>query len=215
MAIQKELKHQSIVILGQNFNPTIFNRYWLVHNKFFRNDEIHPSSTFTPVLSNVVTNNIQLIVVPQQLQFNLLDNTIDFKEQIINVLIPIIKRLKEIPYTAIGINFTWNAIDDDKDITLLSRELFGIKESQLHKNFKAKDSKFGTYLSKDFKGSRLKLDIKPTKELSQIPIEGERLTFAFNFHIDLTNQNPYAKIVQYLKHWEKYHNESYKIINSI
>ena len=85
-------------------------------------------------------------------------------------------------------------------------------DSALHSLFDVKDARFGGYFSKDFLGTRLKLDIKPV-----IKKELEAFQAAINFHVDLTEGDPVKLALGSLKNWSalrKYSEEVSDIIDA-
>jgi hypothetical protein len=161
--LSNELKGQTIVILAQNFNPSIFNRHWLVKkdNVFLQDEDILPSSIFSPEIVLVNSKSTRLLVTPEQLQFELVDMDANFYEAIEKTLIPMVSVLKEIPYRAVGINFVFYVEEKDKSVIDLSKELFFKNDTKLLNPFDNEDARFGTYMRKTIEDSRLKLDVKP------------------------------------------------------
>jgi hypothetical protein len=209
MALQKELKVQSIVILAQNFNPSVFNQHWLVSNNFLDEKDILPNSLFTPAFAQIISSKCNLLVLPEQLQFS--STNLDYTEtNLNNCLIPILRKLQETPYKAVGINFNWFINDEgNKTICDLSRELFYRKDSDIYSKFDTNDARFGIYLSKDFDGVRLKLDIKPIKfaEIGSSIVK-DYIQLSFNFHMDLGPDNYFENLIAVLKKWDSFRKES-------
>lgn len=214
MSLIKELKGQNIVIIAHNFNPSIFNRYWLVINKLIDDEDILQNSIFTPTITQVISKDFQLLVTLDQLQFACNPKS-NFQDSLIKTLIPTVKKLQEIPYKAIGLNFTWFVSDPDKTINQLGREFFFIPNSNIFKLFDSDNSRYGSYMSKDFKNSRLKLDIKPINaiELGVSIQPKEYIQFTFNFHVDFKNETRIEQLIECLTNWNEYLNESQNSIN--
>lgn len=215
MAMEKELKMQSIVVLAKSFNTTIFNSHWLVKNNFIKEDDILPVSIFAPNIAQIVTKKVNLLIIPEQMQFNAgLDST-SFGEEIKTTLLPIIEKLQEIPYNALGINLNWFIKDNEKSMETLTKDFFFIKQSSLFKYFESEDSRFGTYLSKNFNNTRLKLDIKPITMIDNTTRKtSEHVLCNFNFHLDLLNPDTATTdLIQAIKQWDVFKNESENIIN--
>lgn len=215
MAIEKDLKMQSIVILAQSFNTTAFNHHWLVKNNFVEESDIMPDSIFAPDFSQVITQKFNMLIVPQQLQFNAGLSSTNFNNEIQETLLPIINRLQEIPYKALGINLNWLIKDSHKDMQTLSKELFSVQQSNLYQYFDSEDTRYGAYISKTFKNSRLRLDIKPVNMSndSTQEIVSEYILCNFNFHINLKPDNSVQDLTDTINQWDTFKNESEKIIN--
>lgn len=214
MATQHKLLSQNVVIVTQDINTTMFNQYWFIQNGIFSPEEILSDSIFIPGLTNLSTQECNLVITPNQIQFNVksVDSSIGC-ECITKKLIRIIERISGIQMKAVGLNFIWKIFKDNIDVPQFSKELFYITNSNLHQAFNVKDARFGTYLSKDFFQSRLKLDIKPVKsEETGEPIEF--ILAAFNFHKDLAIDNAIstAQLLEQLNNWSLYSNESNRIV---
>lgn len=208
----------SVVILAQSFNPTIFNQHWLVSNKFINEANIEPTSIFSQNLANIITPNYNLLVLPEQLQFNSITESVTFNNDILCTLVPIIEKISETPFKAVGINFNWFIKDNSKSMQVFTKELFFNTNSKLFSEFDSDDSRFGAYMSKNFNNTRLKLDIKPVQIINNITDHNisEYLNYNFNFHLDL-NQIDTAVIdlVNTIKAWESFKFESEKIVELI
>jgi hypothetical protein len=216
MSIKSDLRHQSIVVLAENFNPSIFSSYWLIKNNFIKEKEILPESIFTPNLTQVVTKNYVILVTTNKLELNFEHEDPRFEETINEVLIPIIKRLKEVPYKGLGVNFKWFISDNEVSIVKLSRKLFFNGSSKFYNIMDSDDARYGAYFSKNYKTTRLKLDIKPITAVVQS--ENKNLDFilyAFNFHSDLEKGKEVDRLINVLSDWKSFRNESDKIINNI
>lgn len=214
MALERELKIQSIVILAQSFNPTVFNRHWLAKNDFIKEESILPNSIFAPGVTQVSTKEFTLLVIPEQLQFNIGHESTKFSDQINNTLLPIINKLMEIPYTGVGLNFNWFMKDSIKDIPELSKELFFVNDSPLFNDFSSEDSRLGSYMSKNFESTRLKLDIKPVNLLdNRTKVSSDHIQCSFNFHLNLNQEDCADELVKTISEWDKYKKESTRIMD--
>lgn len=214
--MKKELKIQSIVVNAQSFNTTIFNRHWLVKNNFVDESEIQSDSIFAPNLTQVVTRKFNLLVVPEQLQFIAGPESTDFERDIESSLLPIINKLQDIPYKALGLNLNWFLKDEKKSMTTLTTDMFFNHKSDLFEYFNGDNSRFGAFLSKNFLNTCLKLDIKPVSlnmgDNSMVRI-AEHIVCNFNFHLDLSNPDTaQIDIVETIKLWNEFKKESEKII---
>lgn len=72
---------------------------------------------------------------------------------------------------------------------------------------------FGAYMSKDFNGTRLKLDIKPGVNINNQPQKS--LFFNFNFHKDLSKENSFEELKYLIENNNLFENEARKIIENI
>ncbi|WP_461640274.1 hypothetical protein [Labilibaculum euxinus] len=213
MALEKELRLQSIVLVAENFNPSLFNRTWLVKHGFVDDDSILDNSIFTPQITNLITDKFNLLVIPNQLQFLINNNDTSFKDFIGKTLIPIIQKLGDgIPYKAVGVNFNWYVEDNSKNISFTSRELFYNESIKISKEFDCEDARFGNYMSMNYEGARLKLDMKPVNAFDQRTKKTwECLLCIFNFHTELTTHDS-DNVLNVISKWELYREKSEELI---
>ena len=201
--MKMEMNPANVVIIARQFNPSIISQYWLIKNGIFTEEEIQPDSIFSPVIANVHSKDCQILVLPEQLQFmsKLIDQS--GQELLISKLGKIVQALPHTPFVAVGLNFSWQVYDeDDVSSAALGRKLFFRGDSPLYKFFDVDDARFGSYMSRDILGCRLKLDIKPVT----VPCpEGvsNRLLFGFNFHLQLTEDDKAESILNLFQKWDE------------
>ncbi len=197
------------VVAAKNFNPSILSQLWLVREKVVGPEDFRPGCLFSDQVSQVETQSFQLIVLPQQLQFAPKCAPEEETSLISEKLGKIVRALPHTPYAAMGLNFIWH--EDSGNIAELTRTLFYNGEKALFMEFDTADAKFGSYLSKDWQGLRLKLDIRPVL-LDTGAEKRERLQLTFNFHLDLLGENAADKIAQTLGLWVSAREESQRLI---
>ena len=201
--MKMEMNPANVVIIARQFNPSIISQYWLIKNGIFTEEEVQPDSIFSPVIANVHSRDCQVLVLPEQLQFmsQLADQS--GQELLISKLGKIVQALPHTPFVAVGLNFSWQVYDeDDASNAALGRKLFFRDDSLLYKFFDVDDARFGSYMSRDILGCRLKLDIKPVT----VPCpEGtsNRLLFGFNFHLQLTEDDKAESILKLFQKWDE------------
>lgn len=215
MPLIKELKIQNIVILANNFNPSVINHHWLITNKLLSESDILPNSLFASNGIQLSTEKFNLIVLPDQLQLNII-NSKDGVEVVNMFLLPLVDKIQGTPFRACGINFNWFISDSDKNIHSLSKEYFYNKNLSFINDFNDDTSKYGVYLSKDFNGSRLKLDIKPisARKVDE-PLTSDYIQLAFNFHKDLHVEKFHQELIDFLAKFNIYFSESENITNKL
>src|SRR5262249_37631848 len=104
------------------------------------------------------------------------------------------------PYHAIGLNFTWNLIPERTDVAQLTRQLFFVTSSPLHREFDTEASRFGGYMSKNLFRGRLRLGVRPeTGEWEGRDVQ--YLILAFNFQRDIGGRTAVTDIRQMLHRW--------------
>lgn len=208
-----ELANSSAVVAAHQFNPSIVNQLWLVNHGLLQEDDFRAGCVFTDMLVQVQSREFNLLVTPDQCQFNPQVEADCEQQVLVDKLGAIVRTLPHTPYRAAGLNFIWHIHGDDDQIGTLSRRLFFVDGSPLHAAFDEGDALFGGYLSKNALGCRLKLDAKPvTGDTAQ----GQRrvlLQLAFNFHLDVAKQdNPVAAIEQLLEQWTEARQQSSLIV---
>ena len=188
-----------------------------VHNGIFSPEEILADSIFVPGLTNLSTQECNLIITPNQFQFNVKsDDSTTSCKCITERLMRIVEKVSGagIQMKAIGLNFIWKIFEENIGVPQFSKRLFYLPSSHLHQVFDVKDARFGTYVSKNFLQSRLKLDIKPV--ISDGTGEpNEFILAAFNFHRDLTVDNSEqltVELLEQLKSWNLYYDESARLV---
>ena len=217
MATKQKLLSQNVVIVTQDVSTTMFNQYWFIHNGIFSPEEILADSIFVPGLTNLSTQECNLIITPNQFQFNVKsDDSTTSCKCITERLMRIVEKVSGagIQMKAIGLNFIWKIFEENIGVPQFSKGLFYLPSSHLHQVFDVKDARFGTYVSKNFLQSRLKLDIKPV--ISDGTGEpNEFILAAFNFHRDLTVDNSKqltVELLEQLKSWNLYYDESARLV---
>ena len=201
--MKMEMSPANVVIIAKQFNPSIISQYWLIKNGIFTEEEIQPDSIFSPVIANVLAKDCQIMVLPEQLQFMSKLSDHSGQELLISKLGKIVQALPHTPYVAVGLNYSWQVYDeDDASNAALGRKLFFRDDSPLYKFFDVDDARFGSYMSSNTLGCRLKLDIKPVT----VPCPGgvaDRLNFGFNFHLQLTEDDKAESILNLFQKWDK------------
>ncbi len=189
-----EIIKSNIVVVAENLNPSIFRETWLVKEHVFTEGEIEQGSFFSSVSVNVLTPNVELLIVPERLQLTFKTNEKQ-DEIIMNIIGNIAEALPHTPYKAIGINFHWILeLSDQSKLPKVTQEMFLSEENPLRNIFDTEDTIVGVYLSKDELEMRLKLNVKPIKG-SGINVGKEALQFNFNFDKSINNPERATGIV--------------------
>lgn len=189
----------SVVVVAHQFNPSVVSEVWLDRHGLLREEDKQEGCIFTDAIVNVRSRNYNLLVTPDQLQFSPKGAPEAHQPLIIANVGAIIELLPHIPYSGVGLNFIWHFDPRPESVAVASRRLFFRAEVPIFRHFQSEDSQFGSYLSKDLFGGRLKLDIKPVIRTAIQPSEA-RLTpginFAFNFHRDLKPEENQAELIR-------------------
>ena len=180
--VAKFLLANTIVFLTENNNPSFYNSVWFVNNNIFQLNEMLQDSVFSNHYVNVVTPELTITIVPTNIIIDL--KKPNNAENLISKYISLF--LSKIIHTvqAIGINFIWKVVDEERNICQLSKDLFGQGNTCLSSVFTKKDATFGAYMSQSYDDyTRMKLDIKPVK-FSKIEIG---MIASFNFHYNMSS----------------------------
>ena len=195
------LANSNIVVVANQFNPSVINQLWLVDFGIVHREEFLPGCVFTDMMVNVLSEKFSLLVVPEQLQFVPLVESCDQQSLIESRLGGIIRTIPHTPYAACGMNFTWFVEPDD--LPDFARKLFFVDRSPIHRQFDTVDSRFGGYMSKSVLGGRLKLDVKPLTTKQSDGSAMELMQFGFNFHYEVTDpQKTSDELLRILSFWD-------------
>jgi hypothetical protein len=96
----------------------------------------------------------------------------------------------------------------------LSRRLFFVPGGPIHRFFDVADARFGSYLSRDSHGFRLKLTTFPATVSPAEPDQNHVLAFSFNFHFDVSQTDPVDSIIKMLGRWNDAVAESTQIVEA-
>jgi hypothetical protein len=208
-----DLVNRSVTIVAQQFNPSVFTQLWLVKHEIIAEEEFESSSLFSQNLVQVTAKKFNLVVFAQQLQLAPLVEQPAEGALVSGTISRIVKLLPHTPYTAIGMNFIWHMIPTNETAQELSRRLFGRQDALVYRHFAADDALFGAYLSKDFLGWRMNLDVRPVGNQGS---KEDRLQFAFNYHVDLTHsEKPADTISTMISAWDQARSAALEVVNSL
>jgi len=208
------LKIRNIVLVGA-FNPMVFDKYFFIKNQIVKEDEILVGSVFGTLGGmQLVSNKFNIIISLKQIIISATKSESN-EDEISKIILSIIEAGKIVNVTAMGINFHWFLEETSKTLEEISKHYFYNDKLKLFsKFFNADNSMFGVYASTNFKDSRLKLDVKPNKLQDIIKKTfQEEISFAFNFHFDIKNQNDNLELIKYLNDYNSYRKESDRIIS--
>jgi len=194
-----------IVLLAQTFNPSIFTETWLYRNGLVPEDKLVGMRVFSSEVAQFQTTDVQVLVIPPKMQilFGIL-GPCEFPDLPRKIATKTVELLPQTSYQALGINFDFFVTQPaDVDFLTYDRDLLGTGDYSLIQEFSSADCRFGRYFSKDFKGSRLKLDIKPVKAG---PKNQDLIQFSFNFHYDVAETDAATrteKLAALINSWDE------------
>lgn len=203
----------AVVIVAQQFNPSIITQLWLVRNGVLAEDDFQEGSLYSDVVVQVRSRLFHMLVLPEQLQFVPSGPPEGHQRLIVDKVGTIVRTLPHTPYRALGLNFSWHLKPADGNIARLTRGLFFNPDKPLYRHFDAETAHYGGYLSKDVAGFRLKLDVKPILVIAAAGPE-DRVQFGFNFHCDVAEDGA-RQIEDRLLHWDEVRQEAEQIIDSV
>jgi hypothetical protein len=121
---------------------------------------------------------------------------------------------------SLGFNFDWKFfLEEGQTSEKISKALFYNDRNPIHsKYFNVDNAAFGFYASKNFKNSRLRLDVKPISLLplgSGASIEDKKqvLQFQVSFQENISTTNNVPESIQALTNFDEYFKESQNIIS--
>lgn len=206
-----ELKMRNIVLVASH-KPMDFDRYSLIKGGIVADEDILPQSNFSDQSVNLLTQNFQLVIFPNQiiLAANNPESNFSLKDVFEKLL-----TISKTDPTGLGINFHWHFSEENKPLSILTKELFYDERIPiLSKYFSNNDASFGLYASTDYRESRLKLDIKPISiphfEDSNL-VYKEVVNFQYNFHFDIYDDLTRGSIAKWIKDYEHFQNLSREI----
>ncbi len=210
--MDKKIIGNSIVIINTGIDPQNFNSYWLVKNGLLDEEELNFENVFSKQFVHINGEYYDIVINGNSLQFQLKNNDFSKIDLLLRKIISFNKLVKNTINISMGFNFNWILDIEKGSFRSISKDLFFKSDNPIHKLFDNENACFGSYLSTDFKKSRLKLDIKPIL-LSNDKEDGS-LNLNFNFHFDFNDDNR-NDLDELINSWSVYFKESQKIINKI
>jgi len=206
------MENSSVVIIAKDFNLSILKPLWLMNNKIFRPEELEGDIMVTPPAVQIRSANFQFMALPDRLQISATRPYGNAQSDINRICGGIVKALPHTPFTAIGLNFHYLGAPESRGaFASWEKDLFASAVAREIEGSQAENARFGSYLSFDTIGMRLKIDIKPTNaggsivDLCSSWDSGQELIrMHFNYHTDVTNTDTPAKtVVDSLAKWEE------------
>lgn len=192
------------VVVAQQFNPSVASQKWLYDIGLLTQADLERPFAFTPAFAQFTGAEFSFLLLPERLQFTMLGEPAGQREILIDKLARFVREVPHTPFTALGLNLTYQIVPTAGDTTQITRRLFFVPGSPLHAEFDDDGARFGGYMSRDVLGCRLKLAVRPAIEPL---VEGgppkHFVAMDFNFHHDLTQGGDAAEtIVKNLEKWD-------------
>ncbi|MGY5846008.1 hypothetical protein ACW6QP_01200 [Salegentibacter sp. HM20] len=207
--MKKEFIQSNILIRG-NFVPSKFDKLFFIKSELIEENEFLETSSFTPNMTRILTSRFVLTIRSSQI---LIANRKDFNDDFIKDIVFKIISDENSECSAAGVNFKWFVFNED-DIEEHTRKAFYPTNSKvINRHFDKSNSAFGYYASTDFKGSRMRMDIKPSL-IKNIKEDSEQkiLQFEFNFHLNFQQEKSNKDLFEKLNNYNSYLAEAEKII---
>jgi hypothetical protein len=200
----------SVVLVADEINLSYFRALWTRQANILHPEELSGQCVILPEAIQIPTTQFHLLVVPQRLQMSFaeMDDRV-VQEPLNRVLGGILRDLPPIPFRGLGFNFDFFVGPNESERFLeWSKELFASKGALTICADAAEHPRFGSYVSLDFEGMRLKIDIKPIKGAVGIPTlihklqsAPEWMHFNFNYHVDLNPETSAQTTLGLLAKW--------------
>lgn len=167
------LNKTAIIILAESHNPTIVSPEWLRDKGIM--DEKPTNFAHTPVLSIFESESCQILVDQNRFQMTPKNLELPCINRCQKATVDYVTALPETPYTAIGLNYTWQVnIGENADNNIIKLSFAG---SNIENSFEGyEDVLLGGKLTAKKENYVLQLIIDPSDK--------SILSFHFNFHFD-------------------------------
>lgn len=212
MAAIQRLIGLNVVLASNNINTSSFTQYWFIKKGIIQENEFLPDSMFIPGLTNVSTQDCQITILPDKIQFALKNDSIEICERCVREKFSkFVDVMDNISINAIGLNFIWRVEDNSQSFHQFSKTLF-CKDNAISSFFAVDDARYGAYFSKNYdEVTRLKLDIKPihSKENGAIV---EYLLASFNYHSDVNIDQMKDHLMGQLSKWPNLLKNSQEVV---
>jgi len=211
------LVDSNVVVVANQFNPSVFSQLWLTKHGLATEEEVGGEDcAFTNVFAQVITPRFALVVAPNLLQLMVRPGVEDQQKLVEEKIGKVVELLPHTPFSAVGLNFRYHAKPEKADVHSLTRGLFFVEHSPLHRAFDMPDAMFGGYLSKNVLGCRLRLDVKPVfAPLEEGSPPEDLLLLGFNFHHDLSQTTGGDAIRTAVAKWNEALSEAQRIADAV
>ena len=207
----------SFIVLANSFNPSIVSQAWLIDQGLAQPGEFGDTSISTPGAAHHQFARGSLLVAPDRLQMTFRPDDDDAVERAHRLVSGIARALPHTPFIALGMNFDYGIELELETFSRVVRRMFLVQDGPLAQHFDAGDALFGGYFSRDFQGTRFRLDVKPVRSNEQQP-NVSRLGIACNFHLGVDRaalKQPPDLIQETLNGWKTCRQFAVAIVASI
>ncbi len=206
---------ENIVIVVNYIDPSIFSEKWYIKNGIFGVDDIlDGKNVIAQEVSLVYSKNMYVQITHNQIAIFL--QNFEYNEDVISKVKEIIEKIfknnESSVIVACGINhnFETEEVDNTEAIT---KKLQFSQSLKLHQLLAGDNMRFGSYISKDFLNTRLRIDIKPFYSLQNIG--KEQLKVNFNYHKAISNDKKMEELSEIVVNWKAIKENSSATVASI
>jgi hypothetical protein len=201
--------NRAAVVVANELNLSIFKPLWLVDQGILRREEMTDEFIVSPVAVRAQTTTFELLIMPNRIQLRMLKSSDQDYEILSRIVGGIVSKLPHTPYTAVGLNFDYIlGIGSGEAFEVWNQHWFGSKFAAIVAKDVPQNVRFGSYVSIDAFGMRLKIDAKPIRNTpstdesrtSLRPGE-EAIRMSMNYHLDLKQPVDVGEILACLKNW--------------
>lgn len=214
-----EYDSKTIVIIGNQFNPSFCRDSWFVSLGILSIEELLPEETILSAkVSQIATKEFVLIITQGHIQFQIKE-TDDAQALIHKVLLKVLGELQQVQYVALGLNFDVVLTSDIDDNKGLSKNLFYSETSPAFSALEGEDAFYGGYISQSVINGRLKLNMRPSYKPDTVNTVNnpkcDFMHFNFNYHHDISAEDQFGFLNDTLSKWIGYFNHSGETLKAI
>lgn len=212
------ITEKNINLISPGIIPQIFDKYFFIKNKILQEEQILPHSVFGDLNRTIYSENYRILIGIGKLIIVAAHS--DSFEDKINKVVEMIINAANLTDVSLGFNFDWKFfLEGGQTPEKISKALFYNDKNPVHsKYFNVDDAAFGFYASKNFKNSRLRLDVRPISLLplgSGASVQDKKhvLQFQFSFQENISADNSVPESIQALNNFDDYFKETINIIS--
>lgn len=194
------LKEMNIILLASAHNPSIMSPDWLNDKGLV--SEKPENFIHTPDLSLFESPSYSIILDRQRIQIGAKKYSAQELDSIGSIACKYVTLLREIPYTALGLNLTWLAFADEAFIP--PKIKLSVGTSNLVEILKEHSLRYGGIIFAN----------KDPYRLTITPIDDNTNNYKFNYHFDLAGSGR-EKVIDYINSFKSLYDQSNAITRAL